>query len=401
MPITILDLEYTRLPAQMDGFEHYDGAMALIRMRGRPVGFQYLEVRNGRIETHGLSLPEYLAILIRWPLWQAWLNDEFELEPVPDSSILREFSIVVCTRDHPEDLRKCLASLMDLPDDGQEILVVDNAPSNDNTSRVVADFPGIRYVREDRIGLARARNCGIRAARGEYIAFTDDDAVVDPGWLRALARSFHDPMVLCVTGQALPFEQNTPAQEWFERYSTFVRGFKPLVFDGLTHDSHRANDPGAGVSMALRRSVLQLIGPFDEAFGPGMPTRAGTDTEMFARILRAGYRIAYEPEALVWHRHRQDWDVMLRRLWEYGSGTCARWTRELLLHGDSGGFVLGLYWVTQFIIPQIIMSLLRRPGSIPLALQIELLRGMIRGPLGYLEARRKLREDDHIANRNS
>src|SRR5262249_59818429 len=99
-------------------------------------------------------------------------------------------SVVVCTRDRPEALARCLASLRSSRARPRELLVVDNASSGDGTQRVVAGIPGVRYLREPRPGLAIARNTGVRATTGALVAFTDDDVVVDPNWLSHLARPF-------------------------------------------------------------------------------------------------------------------------------------------------------------------------------------------------------------------
>src|SRR5690348_9913012 len=92
-----------------------------------------------------------------------------------------------------------------------EILVVDNAPSSDATRDLVsARYPRVNYVVEPRPGLDWARNRAISAASGEILAYTDDDVVVDPGWVRALARAFaEDPEAMAVTGLVVPFELET------------------------------------------------------------------------------------------------------------------------------------------------------------------------------------------------
>ena len=92
-------------------------------------------------------------------------------------------SIVVSTRDHPEYLARCLRSLLTLHYPDYEVIVVDNAPSTTATAELIQSTYGhearIHYVCENRPGLSLARNCGIKAARGEILAFTDDDVVVD------------------------------------------------------------------------------------------------------------------------------------------------------------------------------------------------------------------------------
>jgi hypothetical protein len=121
----------------------------------------------------------------------------------------------------------------------------------------------------------------------------------------------------------MPLELETEAQEWFERYSPHGRGFGRVVFDGAHCNPLIVNLVGVSASMALRSSAIDFIGLFDEALGAGTPTVGGEDCELFARILRSGYRIVYEPRALSWHRHRRTWEELRNTLQGYGVGVYA------------------------------------------------------------------------------
>jgi glycosyltransferase involved in cell wall biosynthesis len=140
-------------------------------------------------------------------------------------------TVAVCTRDRPNDLLHCLEALTRICNEHEEILVIDSCSSGPDTHEVVKKFPSIRYVREERPGLDRARNRAIREARYDIVAFIDDDATPDPGWLSALRLNFHHPNVACVTGLTMPSELETNAQETFEDYSTFSRGFEHIIYD--------------------------------------------------------------------------------------------------------------------------------------------------------------------------
>src|SRR6478672_4081796 len=98
-------------------------------------------------------------------------------------------SIVVCTRDRTAQLINCLASIMTLDYVNYEILIIDNAPSNDETLQLCKNYP-VKYYRELRPGLDWARNRGILEAANEIIAFTDDDVKVDKFWLRSINNIF-------------------------------------------------------------------------------------------------------------------------------------------------------------------------------------------------------------------
>ncbi|MDF5717175.1 MAG: glycosyltransferase family A protein [Rhizonema sp. NSF051] len=128
-------------------------------------------------------------------------------------------SVVICTRNRPQQLAQCLRSLSDLSQRPEQIIVVDNAPADDATRQVVAQMPGIQYLLEPRPGLSVARNTGIRHSTGDIIAFTDDDAIVHPDWIIRLQQGFHEPKVMAVTGLMLPAELETEAQLIFHRGS--------------------------------------------------------------------------------------------------------------------------------------------------------------------------------------
>lgn len=92
----------------------------------------------------------------------------------------RKVSVVICTRDRAEELRRCLASLLRQSRVPDQVVVVDNASRDDGRTRVAALAAGADYVREDRPGLDIARNRGVRAAIGDIVAFTDDDVPPSP-----------------------------------------------------------------------------------------------------------------------------------------------------------------------------------------------------------------------------
>jgi len=246
-------------------------------------------------------------------------------------------------------------------------------------------------VSEDRLGLNAARNRALQEAKHDLIAFADDDTIPDPEWLCALLRNFDDPPVGCVTGLTMPLELETEAQGWFEQLSPFGRGFQRRVFDKNRIHPMAAGRVGAGANMALRRSIFKQIGPFDEMLDGGTPTCSGGDTEMFSRILKAGYQIVYDPSALSWHHHREDWADLRRTIYGYGVGVYAFWTRGILMEREVGVVKLAWQWFG-YQFRGLLRSLLRRPGSAPVDLLWAELRGCAAGPGAYLRSRRALRK---------
>lgn len=388
MATAILDLEISQLPPEITVDERYSKALVLIRLYGNPIGQATLSVVGGRIE--GSQLRETLMNAVGDNLWKNWLYDTLEwdergpVQPVPIATA------VVCTRDRPEDLQRCLEAFMRMPDDGQEYLVIDNCPATDATMELVKNYPKVRYVREDVPGSSAARNRALREAKHEFVAFTDDDAAPDPNWLRSLLQNFSDPRVMCVTGLVMPLELETEAQEWFERYSPHGRGFGRVVFDGAKDNPLIVATVGVSASMALRSSAIDFIGVFDEDLGAGTPTVGGEDCELFARILRSGYRIVYEPRALSWHRHRRTWEELRKTLQGYGIGVYAFWTRMFVVNREFSVPLLAWGWFRYKQLPELVASLRKKPDSIPSDLLLAQLRGCFSGPMAYFTSRKQL-----------
>jgi len=387
MTTAVLDLDVNKLPQHITGLDRYHHALILIRLSGQPIGKTFIPITDGKID--GDKLHEVLIEAAGWPLVERWLDDYLVWDKTWTSNFApQKATVAVCTRDRPDDLEHCLDSLKLFAEKGHEILVIDNCPTSEATRTVVEGFECFRYIREEKLGLNVARNRALREAQHDIVAFTDDDAVPDPAWLGGLLRNFNDPLVMCVTGLTMPSELETEAQEWFERYNPFSRGFRRTVYDNSYYHPIRAGRIGAGANMAFRRSVLEYVGFFDEALDAGTPTHSGGDTEMFSRILSRGYRIVYEPAALNWHRHRRSWGELRRTIYGYGVGVYAFWTRSLLMEGEIGVLRAASVWFLRYQLRALLRSLLRRPNSLPLDLLLAELKGCLRGPFAYLTSRK-------------
>lgn len=249
-------------------------------------------------------------------------------------------SVVVATRDRPELLRICVESVLDQSHAALEVVVVDNAPSSDATARLIAEEPGwqgrVRYVREQTPGLGRAHNAALPHVRGDVVAITDDDVVVDRHWLASLLEAFVVHGAGCVTGPIVPLELRTREQSWVEQYGGFTRGYtdrvssleQPPADDRLF--PFTAGRLGSGANMAFTRATLREIGGFDPSLGAGTPARGGDDLAAFARTVLAGARIAYTPDAVVRHRHHADYEALRRMAHGYGVGLGAYLTSLVL-----------------------------------------------------------------------
>ncbi len=383
----VVQVDTENIPPRVHVPEKYTRAFVVVRRKGSPIAQFSVPVRDGQVdmERYGRALLQAIGRRGRY-----WAVEDY-LGPVPEAEI-ESATVAICTRERPEDLIRALRAVQALRPAPAAVLVVDNRPTTDRTRDAAARFPGVRYVREDRPGLDAARNRALREATTSIVAFTDDDAAPEPEWLARLLRSFDDPRVWCTAGLTLPVELETPAQEWFERYSPFGRGFDRLVFDGTRQDPLAVSRIGAGANMAVRREVLSDLGGFDEALDAGTPSRSGGDHEMFGRILAAGHRIVYDPAAVSWHRHRRTWEELRDALYGYGVGVYAMWTRKLLVDREPGVLMHAVRWFRYGQARHLYRALRRRPDAVPLDLLLAELRGCLAGPSAYLAARRQLRE---------
>jgi GT2 family glycosyltransferase len=222
--------------------------------------------------------------------------------------ILMKLSIIIATRNRAHAIGRCLDSAAaslhhaELRDDA-EIVVVDNG-SSDDTSSVLGKWANGNWVPsqmifEPRVGKAAALNMALRSARGELLAFTDDDCRLHPEFVNDLLRHNAGDTGLVLRGGRtelgdptdLPFTINTnpTARRW-----------------SLAENSARhANlaDAIAGCNMAMRRALVERLGPFDEDFGPGAPVGSGEDTDYLFRAYLDGAIIEYVPDMTVFHHH--------------------------------------------------------------------------------------------------
>jgi GT2 family glycosyltransferase len=250
-------------------------------------------------------------------------------------------SVVVCTRDRPDELARCLDALSDLRPRPFELIVVDNAPDRVITRELVARYPFARYVPEPRPGLSRARNAGVHCARGEIVAFTDDDAAPHRHWVGRIAQAFEDTAVAAVTGLVLPTELETEGQVVFETtLGWFPSGTRAVEFDDDFFEWHRRQGVpvwlmGAGANMAVRRSALIAVGLFDERLGAGA-AGCSEDSELWYRLLARGWLCRYEPNAVVFHRHRRELEDVRRQTHDYMRGHVAALFVQFARHGHWG-----------------------------------------------------------------
>nr|MBA2417192.1 glycosyltransferase [Geodermatophilaceae bacterium] len=330
MPYLLVDIELLDpIPAlTLDARD--TGVGLIVRRAGVPVGFILEAARAG-----GTLTADEVDVLVARTCADK-LVQEALLERLGGRGPLSErtFTVAVCSHDRTAGLAQCLQRLLQVRQESGsatsfEVLVVDNAPSDDATEQLVADLPGVRYVREDRTGLNFARNRAVAAATGQVLAFLDDDVEVDAGWAHGLRLAWGEhPDAGCVTGLVLPFELATQAQITFEHYGGFRRGFDTVRYAGTSLPGnpfypYGSGMFGAGCNMSYRRDLLVELGGFDEALDTGKPLPGGGDLDMFHRVLKSGHPLVYEPRYAVFHKHRRERRMLRRQLWTWGTGFMA------------------------------------------------------------------------------
>ncbi|MFH9003673.1 glycosyltransferase [Streptomyces afghaniensis] len=380
----------------------------LVRRRGRPVG-----TLLGRVP-EGADAKTVLAERARAEYAAAQGGEPGEDGGAGEGGGAGEppyASVVVATRERAGQLARALDSLLAQDHPRFEIVVVDNAPVTSETRELIERkyAERVRYVCEPVPGLAVAHNTGLAAARGEVVAFTDDDVVADPRWLTELTAPFAaDPGLGCSTGLILPARLTTPAQVLLESHGGFAKGFTPRTYDPARPPGDEPLFPftagrfGSGANMAFRTAALRSVGGFDPATGAGTAARGGDDLYGFVRVLAQGHRLRYTPSALVWHHHRETWQDLETQAYGYGAGLTAYLTavlvnRPALLPAFLARLPRGLAHARA-------LTAVREtegggaPGDHdtrthpwPRRLSRLQRRGMVYGPVGYLRARRALR----------
>jgi GT2 family glycosyltransferase len=347
MPTRIIDIDLLLPLPAMPEMRPHEALMAIVRVGPAPVG--RLLAPRGKVGEVVAELARHLATAVSPARFGEACRRVGRAEKAPAELPLDEIvdvfraerrmagdgarrptvSVVVCTRRRRDHLVRCLESLLHLTYSA-EVILVDNNEPGESVFDVAGRFP-CTYVKSMKPGVSRSRNRALAEARGEIVAFTHDDAEVDPGWVEGLVRAFDDPRVQAVTGPVLPRELITRGQEWFDELGwTHPCWYQQVVFE--PGDLDPGLTPGAGANMAFRKEFLVSRGGFDELLGSGTPTGGGDDTEAFLAVLQSGGRVVYTPEAVVRHRHRIDMEEARAAAFQRSSARTAVLAR--LVHRD-------------------------------------------------------------------
>jgi len=214
-----------------------------------------------------------------------------------------DVAVVIPCFNHGRFLAEAVESALGQTAGEPKVIVVDDG-STDESAEIAARHRCLLISTENR-GLASARNTGLREARGEIVAYMDDDAHPDAHWLRYLVATMEDGGFAGAGGPNLPPHDDGPVA----RCVAEAPGGPVHV---LTSDREAEHLPGC--NMAFRRSALERVGGFDPQFRV-----AGDDVDICWRLLDAGRRLGFSPAAVVWHSRRPSVRAYLRQQRGYGA----------------------------------------------------------------------------------
>lgn len=199
-----------------------------------------------------------------------------------------EASVIIPAYNAEKTIGNCISSILNQSFRDFEIIVVDDG-SSDNTAEVVKGFPSVKLLRQKNLGPAAARNNGGTHASGGYLVFLDSDCVANRNWLREMLAPFKDRAIAGVQGRYKNKQKELIARfihlEIEERYEKMAK--------------HRYIDFIGSYSAAYRVDVFKEMKGFDTFF----PMASGEDTDLSFRIHEAGYKMIFNPKAIVYHSH--------------------------------------------------------------------------------------------------
>lgn len=238
--------------------------------------------------------------------------------------MLTSITVAVCTWNPPPVAQRCVAAAAETVGRAAvpaSLLVIDNGRAGTRAASGVSESVPVRIVKEQRLGLAHARNRALAEADGEAVAFFDDDIEPAPGWLNAHISAYERSSVVCVGGPVrLRWPPAGPPRWYTPAFASFFCG---IDHGGAARVVGRSELP-MGANFSVRRDAALAVGGFSTDLGRAGPSlRSGEDTDFGRRLLaRFPAGICYEPAALVCHhvrpeRRRPSW--VIRRAAAAGS----------------------------------------------------------------------------------
>lgn len=219
-------------------------------------------------------------------------------------------SIVIPTKNDEKWIEKCLNSIKNLEFRDYEVIIVDGC-SSDRTVEIAKRFD-CRIIFEDKGTISYARDLGVKHAKGDFIAFTDADCVVAKDWIDELLKYFNDEKIAAVGGPNLTPEDDSEFGKCVGDVLFFLS--KAGARYGFESEDVREIYHNPTCNVMYRKRVLEEVGGFNHRL------ITVDDEELDYRIRKRGYRILFNPKAIVWHYRRQNWKSFAKMAWNYGIG---------------------------------------------------------------------------------
>jgi len=230
-------------------------------------------------------------------------------------------SIIIPVRDGESTVEKCLLSIKGLnyPKEKMEVIVIDDG-SRDRTPEILKKINDIIVIRTSGIGPSNARNIGIKKAKGNFIAFTDADCMVDKDWINELLKGFKDENIVGVGGNQLsPLDEVSFGRKVqnFLKAMGFLGGYMKSAKD-MVKVKHNPL-----CNSMYRKTVFETVGYFEEHLWPG------EDVEFDYRIRKRGLKLVYNPQAIVYHYRTDSLGKFASMIYRYGKSSGGYLTKKL------------------------------------------------------------------------
>ena len=234
-------------------------------------------------------------------------------------------SVIIPSRNRPQLLFETVGSVLACDEAPAEIIIIDQSDEpNEQLRALRSERCEVRHVWSREPGVSRARNLGMRMARHAHLAFIDDDVQVRPDWLGALVRASESAGPDAVVSGRVLAERPASAD-----------GFVPSTIDSeepAVYSGRIAADVLYTNNMIVQRALVDRVGEFDERLGGGARFPTAEDNDFAFRLLEAGFRIHYAPEAVVVHRAWRSGRDYLPLRWSYARGQGAFYAKHANLH---------------------------------------------------------------------
>ncbi|CAN5779508.1 hypothetical protein BH23CHL7_BH23CHL7_06670 [soil metagenome] len=240
------------------------------------------------------------------------------------ATVLPSVTMAICSRNRPGLVQDAVTSVLSGAALPAELLIIDQSDvANEHLRQLRHRRVDIRYLHSSTRGLSTSRNVAVANARNETIVFTDDDVLVTPAWLGTIVAALRDagPRAV-VTGRVLAGDP--------EHGDAFAPSLHPSTVRRV-YEGRIEKDPLATFNFAMTRAAHRNAGGFDSRLGPGTTYPAAEDNDFGYRLLEAGWKIVFEPEAVVYHRAWRRGDDYVALGYSYGRGQGAFYAKHLAL----------------------------------------------------------------------